>query len=231
MKRFLSIILFITCMTCGLLYAQENNIEIPDELIAFLNRAGDRYEKHLYLKGEIDGIEIRIKLLSEKTYELSWLYNTSFTPKKFYEYLDDPANFHMGVFLELSKENNYPVEIKNNSAKSVRFNKLYDSLVFMVGSLEMPYNIDAIDNKYPEILNPSESFNFTIKSLLNQNPFSFELYYKSYAINKLPLITDYLIREEITTEEQAIATITKSFGATYTIGLEQKKINLVPVFE
>ncbi len=232
MQRFFRLFIFlITCMTCSLFYAQENDFKIPEDLIGFLNRASDGYEKHLYLKGEIDGVEIRIKLLSEKSYSFSWLSDVSFIPSKFYEYLNDPANFHMGVFLELSKENNYPVEIKNTSAKSVRFNKLYDSLVFMIDSLEMPYTIDVFDDKYPEVLKPSESCSFTIKSLLNQKPFSFELYYKSYNINKLPLMIDYLIREEITTEAQAISSLAKSFGATYSIGLEKKKINLIPVFE
>ena len=60
---------------------------------------------------------------------------------------------------------------------------------------------------------------------------TFEIYYKSYNINKLPLMIDYLIREEITTEAQAISSLAKSFGATYSIGLEKKKIYLVPVFE
>ncbi len=227
-KRKLFLFLIFT-LFCNLMFAEENN-------------------KYLYLKGEADGVEIRIRLLSEivlgyenyKTpLELQEYFNKYFTSK--------PNDYNMML---LAVSNHFPVEIINNSDKSVQFNEYNDSLTFVIDGRQMLYDLKVENNDYPKKIFPSGKVLFTIKSLYSEQDCVYdamqiqlgnnkvlqnENFVKAFILNQYPSIMDYGIKKgkEMTQGkiDQIMETFSKSFYAVYELGIENKEIYLYPVYE
>ena len=227
-KRKLFLFLIFT-LFCNLMFAEENN-------------------KYLYLKGEADGVEIRISLLSEivlgyenyKTpLELQEYFNKYFTSK--------PNDYNMML---LAVSNHFPVEIINNSDKSVQFNEYNDSLTFVIDGRQMLYDLKVENNDYPKKIFPSGKVLFTIKSLYSEQDCVYdamqiqlgnnkvlqnENFVKAFILNQYPSIMDYGIKKgkEMTQGkiDQIMETFSKSFYAVYELGIENKEIYLYPVYE
>ena len=90
-------------------------------------------EHHLYLKGESDGISIKIRLLDK--YDLSPFYSVfnssdDFLNEFLLKYQKDLSIFH---HISRIATNDFPIEIKNNSGKKIILDNKYDSLYFSVG--------------------------------------------------------------------------------------------------
>ena len=185
-------------------------------------------EKYFYLKGESDGIQIKIKMLSKYTldYEKFKSYNELWT------FLADDSNFFMGKGLEICL-NDFPVEIINRSGKSIKFSRTSDSLTFILdGKVQIPYYIYIDEEKgcYPDILEPNENCSFIMEPLLLKTDFSYELYYHIYNIHKFLVLADYQIKQKIKTEDTIIESI-KILSAVFRTGIGMKTINLYPVYE
>lgn len=204
--------------------------------------------KQLYLKGETDGIEIKISLLSSMIIG----YDKYDTIDKFQEHLSSiysstPDDYNM---LVVAASNNFPVEIINNSSKSVQFNEFYDTLTFIVEGRQMEYDIKVIGNEYPKKLFPNGKVLFTIKSLYteqdlmrdmvqlklgNTNCIYNDNFAKAFLLNYYPMILDYGFKKgkDLTSDkiEASLKEVSKLFYAVYELGVEKKEIYLSLAYE
>ena len=202
----------------------------------------------LYLKGETDGIEIKIRLLSSMILD----YDKYDSIDKFQNHLGSiyssiPDDYNM---LVIAASNNFPVEIINNSQKSVQFNEFYDSLTFIVDGRQMLYDIKVIGNEYPKKLFPNGKVLFTIESLYSEQDLMSDIlqlklgntnciyndnFAKAYLLNYYPMIIDYALKKgkDVTPEKikQFLSESSKSFYAVYELGVEKKEVYLSLVYE
>lgn len=158
-----------------------------------------------------------------------------------------PDNYNMML---LAVSNHFPVEVVNNSNKSVQFNEYNDSLTFIIDGRQMLYDLQVENNDYPKKIFPSGKVLFTIKSLYSEQDCMYDAmqiqlgnnkalqndnFAKVFLLNQYPSIIDYVIKrgKDMTQEkiDQILETSSKSFYAVYELGMEKKEIYLYPVYE
>lgn len=127
-------------------------------------------EKHLYLKGESDGIEIRIKLLDK--YSFKEFYSDFSSREQFNTFLEKCiTNKTLEKHTMIIATNDFPVEVKNNSDKAITFSKQNDRLKVFVDSHGTSVELmryqkkDSVTNDYPRYtVLPNKNVSFLIDS-------------------------------------------------------------------
>ena len=232
MKRIKWVLSIVFVMMCAFMFAEEN-------------------DKHLYLKGEMEGIEIKIMLLSKGSLNYDgFKSNDDALNYMQYYYKDGTGNYDPTAMLDVCAINSFPVEIYNNSKNSIRFSKYNDSLTFIVNGQQMDYPIN-VDGDYPAKVFPSSKVVFTIKSLYTLNDYlrdSIEVFQlgtknylnnenlaKMYLLNLYPMVIDFGIKKGKTNTpdviQKAVSEMRKAFFAVYELGMEKKEIYLYLTYE
>ena len=125
-----------------------------------------------YLIGNLDGIEIRIKLLSK--YNLCNFYDVYDTSDGFYNFIIECSkNLDIYRYLARIGTNDFPVEIKNNTSRTIKTNAETDYLKFLTSDKTILKNFAET---YSTSLSPHSEKKSIIYSQYSENEYNNGLY-------------------------------------------------------
>ena len=134
--------------------------------------AETKKEHNVYLKGEKNGIEVRIKILTQYKYDYGlyssiddFLYSSS---------RREPKN------ALLVSTNSFLVEITNKSSLSIQLNNSQDSLSFICNGIQISQELEVEDGSFPNKIFSGSKVSFYIKPI-----YTLEDYYETSKLIEL----------------------------------------------
>ena len=205
-----------------------------------------------YLMGNLDGIEIRIKLLTK--YNLCHFYDVFDTSDDFYNFIIDCSkNLDIYRYIARIGTNDFPVEIKNNSSRIIKTDAKSDYVKFLTPDMTILKNFAET---YSTSISPHSESQSIIFSQYSEKEYNNGLYKTpqigiseqrrirdAYSLNSLFCLNDFdtynFIRQFSASMDESKLIVLKNahpilnleHWAVYYLGEEKKEIYLDLVYE